>query len=177
MQMSADALPPGSGRSTYHTLKPTTSALIPTGSDGSVVSPHKPTYIQGAYHHHHGHHHGDAKPPTLRGMAHKREQLAERGDSATAGSDDSSYSSYSDSSFSDSDSEYGGDDEVKEAKGEEAGSVLSIQLFMDANASLRPTASCPFPRINWKGTRVYKRWLKGHLPVLNKVRGHLSIWV
>ena len=63
-----------------------------------------------------------------------------------------------------------GDDEVKEAKGEDAHPVLSIQLFVDANGSLRPTANCPFPRINWKGTRVYKRWLKGHMPTLNKVR-------
>jgi hypothetical protein len=60
-------------------------------------------------------------------------------------------------------------DEVKESKGEEAAPVLSIQMVVDARASLRPTVNCPFPRINWKGTRVYKRWLKGHMPVLNRV--------
>lgn len=59
---------------------------------------------------------------------------------------------------------------MKEAKGEEhMRPVLSIQLFVDAHGSLRPTANCPFPRINWKGTRVYSKWLKGHMPTLNKV--------
>lgn len=80
---------------------------------------------------------------------------------------DSSYSSYSDSDFSDSDNSdaeteeaAAGKEEIKEAKGEEVtttnttdrggSAVLSIQLFVDAQASLRPTKNCPFPKINAK---------------------------
>ncbi len=127
---------------------------------------------QGAHHHHHGHHHGDGKgkPPPLPGLAHRKKALkkqAKKEEEDGDASSDSSYSSYSDSDFSDSDSGgeeeegagegngAGGDDEVKGEEAEaEPEPVLSIQMIVDGRASMRPTANCPFPRINWKGTRV-----------------------